>query len=171
MPGRYVVYDNGSKVGASASRFVTAGRIHWLINQGAILTAAPGVVQLHAGGVQRDGLTVVLPAPMDAGKSTTVAGLLRAGYSYMSDEVMEVGPHRSISSTFPKALALDRESVQLLGAIAAPFDGAAAEPQWHVTAEGLSAGPAPAIPCLADLFVFPQYREGGDTQMRNPHPG
>ena len=171
ISGRYVVYDNGSKVGASASRYVTAGRIHWLTNQGAILTAAPSVVQLHAGGVQRSGLTVVLPAPMDAGKSTTVAGLLRAGYSYLSDEVVEVGPLRAITTTFPKALALDRSSVQLLGSLDAPFEGATAEPQWHVTAGGLSAGPAPHIPCHADLFIFPQYREGADTHIQSLTPG
>ena len=79
--GRRILVDTDST--AMASAFVV-----WHVNQ-AVVTADRGKhLILHAGGVQRQGVTVALPAPMESGKTTTTAGLLRAGFGYLTDEAL-----------------------------------------------------------------------------------
>src|SRR6202012_2170550 len=41
----------------------------------------------HAGGVEADGTGVLLPGASGAGKSTLVAGLVRGGLGYLTDEL------------------------------------------------------------------------------------
>ncbi len=165
LAARYAVLDNDILVTTSPSRFVAAGTIHWLANQGAVTSADPGTVQLHAGGVQRGRVTLALPAPMDSGKSTTVAALVRHGYSYLTDEIVELGPDGDIRRSYPKALSLDRSSVDLLGGIAEPFPGADREPQWHVPASWLGPAAEPVLPARVDAIVFPVYAPGSEAQL------
>jgi hypothetical protein len=70
-------------------------------------------VALHAGAVGSSGGGLVLPGPMESGKSTLVAGLLRAGWRYLSDEVAALDPISGRVYPFPKFLYLDQTSVDL----------------------------------------------------------
>ncbi len=45
------------------------------------------ILNLHAGVVSRDGALIALPAQSGDGKSTLVAGLIKRGYRYFSDEL------------------------------------------------------------------------------------
>lgn len=171
LSGRYAVFDNDTLVTTSPSRFVAAGTIHWLANQGAVTSADTGVVQLHAGGVQRGGATLALPAPMDSGKSTTIAGLIRRGYGYLTDEIVELMPGGQIQRSYPKALSLDRSSVDLLGGMPEPFSGAAREPQWHVPASWLGAPAELTLPTTLAAIIFPIYTPGSPARVLPMSPG
>lgn len=168
---RYAVYDNEVLVTKSPSRFVAAGTIHWLANQGAVTSADPGTVQLHAGAVQLGGVTLALPAPMDAGKSTTVAALVARGFGYLTDEIVELTTEGGIERSYPKALSLDRSSVELLGGIAEPFPGAAREPQWHIPASWLAESPDLALPTEVAGIVFPVYSPLSPAHLQPLTPG
>jgi hypothetical protein len=62
---------------------------------------------LHAGAVTRGGAALVLPARPDLGKSTLVLALLRAGFSYLSDELAPIDPVTSRVYPFERRIALD----------------------------------------------------------------
>jgi hypothetical protein len=51
-----------------------------------LASAAPDKVFVHAGAVAYGGTALLVPAPSFAGKTTLVAGLVRAGATYYSDE-------------------------------------------------------------------------------------
>lgn len=170
-PDRYAVYDNEVPVTTSPSRFVAAGTIHWLANQGAVTSADPGTVQLHAGAVQLGGVTFALPAPMDAGKSTTVAALVAGGFGYLTDEIVELTAKGDIERSYPKALSLDRSSVDLLGGISEPFPEAAREPQWHIPANWLGKTPELTLPTRVAAIVFPVYSPRSPAQLQPLTPG
>lgn len=68
---------------------------------------------LHAGAVATAQGSLILPGPMESGKSTLVAALLRAGWGYLSDEVAALDPITGRAHPFPKHLYLDQDSVDM----------------------------------------------------------
>jgi hypothetical protein len=68
-------------------------------------------VTLHAGAVAGAEGAVVLPGPMESGKSTLVAALLRVGWRYLSDELAALDPITGRVYPFPKYLYLEQASV------------------------------------------------------------
>ena len=116
---------------------------------------------MHAAGAVRDGVAVLLPAPMEHGKTTTVAGLLRAGYDYLTDEVVAVEPSSLLVHAFPKPLSLDRGSWPVLPELEPPVR--LTEDQWQVPASALGAATSP--PVRAGLVIVPGYRPGAATEL------
>ena len=71
---------------------------------------------LHAGAVSTpDGRLLVLPGMPDAGKSTLTGALVQAGCDYLGDEMTGVLPETLEVVGHPRALALDKQSRELLG--------------------------------------------------------
>jgi hypothetical protein len=62
---------------------------------------------LHSGAVARDGAGLLLPAPMDSGKSTLVLALLSSGFQYLSDELGVLDPVTGKAYPFPKRIGMD----------------------------------------------------------------
>lgn len=119
-------------------------------------------VALHAGGVTHGGHAVVVPGPMESGKSTLTAGLVRAGFGYLSDEAVGISDDTGDALAYPKPLALDIGAQALfpeLAARAAPYSEDPGGP-WHVPVDG--AWPRPAA-APARLLVFSRYRPGAAT--------
>lgn len=76
----------------------------------------PTVVTLHAAAaVAPDGRRVLLPAASASGKSTLVAHLATAGWSYLGDEAIGIRTGDRALLPYPKPLALDRASRAVLG--------------------------------------------------------
>src|SRR5262249_58546343 len=73
---------------------------------------------IHAGGVALDGTAVALPAAMESGKSTLTAGLVRAGYAYLTDEAVMLDWETSAVIPFPKPISLDPGSWRLFPELA-----------------------------------------------------
>lgn len=124
-------------------------------------------VLVHAGAVERNGVGVVLPAPMESGKTTLTAGLVRAGFGYLTDEAAAFDRATRTLVSYPKPLSLDRGSWPLFPELepdeAFPSDAYKAK-QWQVPPEAVRAG-ALGAPCTARFVVFPAYAEGAPTRL------
>ncbi len=144
-------------------------RFAWHVNQTAVSTATAGHVVLHAAAAVRDGVAVVLAADQECGKTTTVAGLLRAGFDYVTDEAVALRPADGTIVAFPKALSLDPGSWPLFPECRPDSTGWLR--QWHVPADRLGArvatGPVPA----PRVVVFPRYVAGSTTAVEGVSPG
>jgi hypothetical protein len=119
---------------------------------------------VHAGAVATPaGAGLLLPAPSGHGKSTLVAGLVRAGFGYLSDEAGAVDPVSRKVYPYPKALSLgwdvlDTHFPDLL-------DGADRQAhQRHVHPDRLRPG-AIAEPCAVRFVIAHRYRAGAPTSI------
>lgn len=74
-----------------------------------------GRLHLHAACVAREGRGLVLVAPSGGGKSTLAAGLVRRGWSYLSDEAVAILPGSRTVFGFPRPIALKGDAPRLLG--------------------------------------------------------
>ena len=92
---------------------LSAALLHalWDIHQ-LVPKAARDFVNLHAGGLVRDGGALLLPASPDVGKSTLTVALMRSGFDYLSDEVGAIDPITGHAYPFPKRVSLDHDAVR-----------------------------------------------------------
>jgi hypothetical protein len=124
-------------------------------------------VALHAGGVEREGLGLVFPGRMEAGKTTLVAGLVRAGMGYLTDEAVAIDPETLLIRPYPKPLSLDPGSWGLFPELEpnAPLaSDAYKRDQWHVPSAAIRPG-ALGRSCPVGLVVFPRYAPGETTAL------
>jgi HprK-related kinase A len=75
---------------------------------------------LHASGVERDGLALLMTGESGAGKSTLAALLGERGWRLLGDEFALLDPESGLLHPFPRAVSLKNESIGLLEAIVAP---------------------------------------------------
>ncbi len=134
--------------------------LHWHVNQATIAASAAKRTTLHAAAARSPaGRGVLLPAPMESGKTTTVTGLLRAGWAFLSDEAVALDPDGTMWA-YPKPLTIDSGSWALFPELR-PDNVAPEAESWLVPAVrtgGLVASKAPLA-----LIVFPAYTAGGST--------
>jgi hypothetical protein len=69
-------------------------------------------LSIHAGAVAMNGAGLVLPAEMEAGKSTTTAALLEQGFDYLSDEAAPLDPITGNVYPFPKRIWLHQDALR-----------------------------------------------------------
>ncbi len=121
----------------------------------------------HAGGVACDGAAVVLPAHMESGKTTLTAGLVQAGFAYVTDEAVAFDWDTLAIVPYAKPLSIDRGSWPLFEAFEPelPFagDGYVAT-QWQVPADALRPD-AYARRGHARYIVFPKYDADARTEL------
>lgn len=166
---RWVVRFEGRHVVASPRAEHAVATLLWHVNQEAVRSCDRHVV-LHAGAVALGERGVLLPGPMEAGKSTLVAGLVRGGLDYLTDEAVAVGLDDGAMWPFPKPLGLDAGSVRLFPHLA-PAVGAEPPhgPQRHIPLSLLGGRVAPG-PVRPALMVFPRYLPGAPLVMAPLHP-
>jgi hypothetical protein len=122
---------------------------------------------LHAGGVEQAGVGVVLPGVMEAGKTTLVAGLVRAGFDYFTDEAVALDRSTLEIHPYPKPLSIDRGAWPLFPELephAVATDDDPRDGQWQVPVEAIRPG-AVGEPCRVDVIVFPRYERGARTSL------
>jgi hypothetical protein len=138
----------------------------WHVNRGVVEHSRDHVL-LHASAAERDGAVVVMSAPMEAGKTTLVAGLILAGMRYLTDETVAVRPGDLGVTPYPKALSVDRGSWQVLPELRPELPAEAEHlrgEQWQVTprqirADVLAPGGTPR------MVVLPAYVAGAPTRL------
>lgn len=79
-----------------------ASRTSFLLSSVILLMHQGNLYELHAAGLVKDGLGVLLVAGPECGKSTTTVSLIRQGWRYLSDDLVCLQP----SSDGVRALAL-----------------------------------------------------------------
>jgi hypothetical protein len=149
--------DDGEVVASDERLGGLAGSFVHHLNRMAI--DADYAVMCHAGGVQRGDIGVVLPADPESGKTTLTTGLVRAGFSYLSDEAVGFGDGTGTIEPYPKPLSIDAGAQHLfpeLEPAPAPGDDDPPKDQWQVPPDAIRAG-AVGTPCRARYIVFPKY--------------
>ena len=76
-----------------------------------------GILAVHAGAVEIDGLAVILAGPSGRGKSTLVVELVRGGAGLLSDECALVASDNRTILAYPRALHLRPHTVELIAAL------------------------------------------------------
>ena len=126
-----------------------------------------GYVAIHAGVVALDGGAVVLPARPDSGKTTTVAGLTRAGFSYLTDEVAVVDVRTGIVDPFPRPLVMEPSSLDVLDGLREDlpeaYEGFRRQ-LYHAAPDDLRPRSVGG-PSRINFVVVPRYAEGAVTEL------
>ena len=68
---------------------------------------------IHAGVVAHDDKAILLPGSSGGGKTTLIAGLLKNGFRYLTDEIGIIDPHTLRVYPFPKPLNMKTGSLSL----------------------------------------------------------
>lgn len=154
-PFRLIVDDREASCVATALGLVD--ELLWQLNRAAIPTA-PGVA-VHAGAVSFEGRGIVLPAPMDSGKTTLTAGLVAAGLSYLSDEAALIAPDTGDVLAYPKPLWLSPGSVAAVDGLRdrlMPEYRELGRMRTYVRPDDLRAG-AVGVACPVALVIAPRF--------------
>ena len=146
--------------------------ILWEVNAATVRASADRYVLLHASAAARHGRCAIFPAEAEAGKTTLVGGLLLAGLSYVTDEVVAIDPATGLVHPFPKALAIDRGSWSVLEDLRPRLDEDLAKwtsDQWHVDPRWVRPDAVAGI-CRPAFVIFPRYQKGSPTTLVRMHP-
>jgi hypothetical protein len=109
----------------------------WAINR-QVIERSLGRLVLHAAAAAMDEAVVLLPAPMEAGKTTLVTALLDCGLSYLTDEAAAIDADLVVQG-FPKPLSIDPGSWEVLAHHRpADADDPYLAQQWQVAAETIA---------------------------------
>jgi len=126
-----------------------------------------GLLTIHAAASEHAGTAILLPGSMEVGKTTLVAGLVRAGFGYLTDETVGIDFASAMAHPYPKPLSLDPGSWPLFPELEphAPFATSSYKAdQWQVAPDSIRPGSS-AGPCPVRLVVFPWYEVGANTQL------
>jgi hypothetical protein len=124
-------------------------------------------VALHAAAAAWDRRGIIFPGPPDAGKTTLVAGLTRVGFAYLSDEAALIDPVTGLLHPFPRALAMDGNSVDTIPGLRRklpPDHDQFMRFRYHLAPDDLRPG-AVGRPCRVHYVIAPKYESGSDTTL------
>lgn len=153
----FAVLRDGEVVSESSTASELLAALWWSVNQA--VGKVYGKLVLHAGAVADPGTgaAVLLVAPMEAGKSTLTTGLVRRGFSYLTDEAAIVDPETLAVVPYPKPLTLDRGSWEVFPDLRPDLPEALAplaHNQWYLAPERIRPGCVGAVaPVRLVLFV------------------
>ena len=125
----------------------------------------------HAGAVERDGLTLLLPALPGSGKSTLTAALSTRGWRLLSDEFGAWDPQRREFRAVLKPVALKNESIAVIRRFAPQAHLGPEFPKTrkgtvaHLSADALSVQRR-HHPAASGAIVLPQWVEGSATVLQ-----
>lgn len=119
---------------------------------------------IHAGAVSWRGRGIMLPAAPDAGKTTTVAGLVRAGFDYLTDEATIVDPDTLRLAPYPFPLKMERPSIDaVFGSVP---EGMRERVGAYTRVHPFEIRPdSIADPCPLAFLIVPAYTPGGPTAI------
>lgn len=124
-------------------------------------------VALHAAAAAWDRRGIIFPGQPDAGKTTLVAGLTQVGFAYLSDEAALIDPLTGLLHPFPRALAMDAQSVDAIPGLRQklpPDHDQFMRYRFHVPPDDLRPG-AVGRPCRVHFVIAPTYEAGSRTAL------
>jgi HprK-related kinase A len=169
QPGWQRILRDGAPLWTGQDADELLAYLEWGINRTAAEWLGQRYLLFHAGSVARDGRGLILPAASGSGKTTLVAGLLAAGFEYLSDEVAVVDPHQLNLLPFAKSLCVKAGGREVLAglspglATAIPRRRFGGEPVWYLPP---SRETTPNASVAVRHVVLPRYRLGGVTELR-----
>ncbi|MCB1776726.1 MAG: HprK-related kinase A [Candidatus Competibacteraceae bacterium] len=138
--------------------------LEWGLNW-CVATHAHHYLMLHAGVIEKNNQTLILPAWPGSGKSTLTAALCQRGWRLLSDEFGLVRPQDGLLAPFPRLIPLKNESIAVFRDFA---PNAVMGPEYPKTRKGTVCHlrpPTDSIERDQELakprwIVFPEYRKG-----------
>ncbi|MBV9598309.1 MAG: hypothetical protein JOZ87_15770 [Chloroflexi bacterium] len=167
-PGWHTLWRNGTLHRVVKPPTVVLAALDTAINAAAVEALDTRYLLIHAGAVAFGARGLLLPAAAGSGKSTLVAGLVAAGFQYLSDEVGVVDPETMQLLPFAKRLYIKAGGARALAGIypelttRVPRLRSAQETIWYL------APPSdawPAGPVTFRYVVVPQYVAGARTEL------
>lgn len=151
-----------------------AAALDWLLwDANRTVAAASGRrLLLHAGAVSGPGGGVLLPGASGAGKSTLVATLVRAGFGYLTDELVGMSAPGGRLLPFPRALTIKPGSFAALADLGGAVVGADGDGDrdalgaWHLPPDAIRLGSVSG-PCLPRAVVVPRFEPGARPSLRS----
>ena len=145
------------------------GWVVWDVNRAAA-EAGAGHLLLHSGAVEVAGHGVLFPGSSGSGKSTLVAGLVRSGFGYLTDELAALDLASGMLLPYAKPITVKPGSFAVLAdmdpeAWPVPATGCGGGQEWHV-AVGEGTGRGIGTPCAPGFVIAPHFDAGVDTTLR-----
>lgn len=162
-PKPWAVYRDGRRLLRGDIPATILEYVLWDVSTTAI-SSAHGFFSVHAAAASWRGAGILLPAPPDSGKSTLVAGLTKAGCSYLTDEAALIDPETAMVHPFPRSLWLERRSVDAVFGSDAEVLRWRTGRQFHVRPADLRPR-AIGRPCPVRYVVTPAYESGAQTAL------
>ncbi len=165
--GAFSLSWEGEEVGTRVGIDSLLLLLHWHVNQSTIDASVRTRTTFHAAAARSPrGNGILLAAPMESGKTTTVTGLLRAGWDFLTDEAAAVDPDGT-AWAYPKPLTIDDGSWPLFPELGPEVVDAGAL-SWLVPATRTGSAVAERAPLR--LIVLPAYAAGGPTRLEPLRP-
>ncbi len=157
------LFQNGDIVRPDMDPAMSVSVLLWVIHQAAMRTDR--FVVLHAGCVALNGRGYLLPGEREVGKSTLVTGLVRDGFSYLSDELGAISLDDGLLHPHARPIGLDPGSFPSFPELE-PSDLAefADQRRWHLRADDVRAG-SRSTPAPPAVVVFPSYAPGAPPSL------
>jgi hypothetical protein len=164
---RYALYFGRERLALTPSGSFVVATLLWHVNRRAV-ESGDGFVLVHAGAVVWDGRAALFPAPMESGKTTLVAGLVRAGAGYLSDEAAAIDPLTLKVHPFPKSLTVGVGSWEVLADLTPVVDPDVTRryllTEWHVDVRTIRSDAL--VPPTPPAFVIaPRYERDAATVL------
>lgn len=163
----YVLYRDGRRVQSAPSYTDLLDYFFATVHQDA-LEGNERFVAVHASAASWRGRGLVFPAPMDSGKTTLVAGLVRAGFDYLTDEAALFDAETAELHPFPKVLWMEASTVRSLPGLQrrlSPEYRRLSRARSYVRPQDLRPG-AVGGPCRLGFVIAPSFRGGTETRLR-----
>jgi hypothetical protein len=148
-----------------ADHAVVIGSLMSLVNGRAVASVADAAT-VHAAAVERDGYGLVLVGASGSGKSTLAAGLVQAGWGYLTDEVAAIATDSGRLWPYPKPVSLRPESWPLFPAA---HEGVQAGEARLVDPRALGEGRL-GQPVIVSSVIFPTFSAGASTALTRVSP-
>jgi hypothetical protein len=119
---------------------------------------------IHAGSVvSPHGEAVLLPAGSGFGKTTLVAGLVQAGFGFLSDEIGVIDHDQGVLRPYPRAMNFKEKLPSVFSNLDTSAN-ASARSDGYVRAEEIRPD-VMAAPCPVRFVIAPRYMRGMSTQI------
>ncbi|MGI8686887.1 MAG: hypothetical protein ACR2MO_17660 [Acidimicrobiales bacterium] len=163
---RFVVYRGAGRLFEADSADDLVPLLLWWVNRVVCFETAHRIM-VHAAVAAGPAGAVLLPAPAESGKTTLVAGLVGAGFAYLTDEAAAVDPATGAIEAYPKALSVDPGSWALFPHLRPDLPaelGHYVAKQWHVPPDAIRPGAAVAS-ARPVWIITPRYEAGAATTI------
>lgn len=164
--GRFQLSYDGELLASTPDADRLLRELVWHVNRQAVSQTADRVL-IHAAAAEIRGSALLLPAGMEAGKTTLVAGLVRRGLGYLTDETVAIDPGSLRVDPYPKPLSVDPGSWPVLADLA-PHPEAGLEAyhrtQWQVPPQAIRPGALGAAVAPA-VVICPSYAAESPTEL------
>jgi hypothetical protein len=166
--GAIDVVCDGEPVAHAQRPVDAAAWLVWDVNRAAARAGRDHLL-FHAAGLQDGDAGVLVPGASGAGKSTLAAGLVRAGFAYLSDELIALELDGGRLLPYAKPIVLKPAGTDVLREMRPPpvggVDAIGRDGEWLLAVGDDVCRPVGG-PCPPELVVVPTYLPGHGTQLK-----